>query len=113
MTDTVRRCFELIQPATNTNKFWTVQVWGACVYVTYGRIGTKGQTQVKSFATVAGAVGYARDMVTSKKNKGYVEVISGKYPGAPLALLSPGGSPGAAARSAMPPGGVMPRGLDI
>jgi predicted DNA-binding WGR domain protein len=42
--------------------------------VQYGRIGSQGQTNVKSFADSAAAGKHAEKLVNEKMQKGYVEV---------------------------------------
>ncbi|MBI5160606.1 MAG: WGR domain-containing protein [Micrococcales bacterium] len=55
------------------HKFWRVDVQGMTYVVTFGRIGTRGQTQIKSFTTVEEAVAEAHHMADSKRRKGYRE----------------------------------------
>jgi predicted DNA-binding WGR domain protein len=54
----VRKCFQLIEG--NHYKFWTVEVVGNHYLATFGRIGTQGQTQVKTFGTEFEATGRPR-----------------------------------------------------
>ena len=67
----------LTDRATNTSKFWTIERYGCDVYVTYGRIGTAGQTQVKSFGNVLAATRHVEKMLLEKDRKGY-RVRSGR-----------------------------------
>lgn len=54
-------------------KFWEVQVSGKDVTVRYGRLGTAGQSQSKTFATPAKAQQHADKQIESKLAKGYCE----------------------------------------
>jgi predicted DNA-binding WGR domain protein len=55
----------------STNKFWEVSVRAADVMVRYGRIGSKGQAQVKSFPDAQAAAQHAEKLIRAKKAKGY------------------------------------------
>jgi DNA ligase-1 len=57
----------------NSNKFWEISVKGTEVTVQFGRIGSKGQASVKSFADSATASQHAEKLVAEKLKKGYVE----------------------------------------
>jgi predicted DNA-binding WGR domain protein len=57
-----------------SSKFWEVSVDGSDMTVTYGRIGTSGQTKTKSFATNEAAQKEADKLVAEKTKKGYAEV---------------------------------------
>lgn len=54
------------------NKFWTVEVVGRTVLVTFGRIGSAGTTQVKTFDTDLKARVHASGLSADKVKKGYV-----------------------------------------
>ncbi len=56
-----------------SHKFWNVDVKGTDFTVTYGKIGTAGQTAVKSFATAEKCQAEADKLVREKTGKGYVE----------------------------------------
>jgi predicted DNA-binding WGR domain protein len=58
----------------NSNKFWEVSVRGIDVLVRFGRIGSSGQAQVKSFADEQGAAKHVDKLIREKKAKGYREV---------------------------------------
>jgi predicted DNA-binding WGR domain protein len=66
----VRR-FECTQGSAR--KFWQISHHGLEVTVSFGRIGTKGQTQVKQFATHARAQHELQKLIAEKIEKGYVE----------------------------------------
>jgi len=57
----------------NSNKFWECSVNGCEVTVRFGRIGTEGQTRVKSFSDAAAATKDAEKLFAEKTRKGYVE----------------------------------------
>jgi predicted DNA-binding WGR domain protein len=57
-----------------SSKFYEVEVAGNAVRVTFGRIGTAGQTQTKQFADAAEAQQHAEKQIAQKLKKGYVEL---------------------------------------
>src|SRR5512145_2476102 len=65
-----------------SNKFWAIEQDGSDVRVQFGKIGTAGQTQEKSFADVAAATQELDSLVNSKLRKGYTEVTAGSAGGA-------------------------------
>jgi predicted DNA-binding WGR domain protein len=71
---TVSRRFEFI--AGTSCKFWQVQVDGPDVTVCFGRIGTDGQSQTRSFGDRAAAQQHASKLIQQKRAKGYREVDS-------------------------------------
>ncbi|MDX2090174.1 MAG: WGR domain-containing protein [Kofleriaceae bacterium] len=56
-----------------SSKFWTVSTKGSTLSVTFGRIGTAGQTKDKSYASNAAASAAMEKLVEEKTAKGYVE----------------------------------------
>jgi predicted DNA-binding WGR domain protein len=56
-----------------SNKFWEVGINHTKLYVRFGKIGTKGQTQIKSFADNESAIKEKEKLVIEKKKKGYVK----------------------------------------
>ncbi len=56
-----------------SHKFWTIDVSGKSFTVTYGKVGTAGQTQTKSFASAVAAQTEADKLVKEKTKKGYAE----------------------------------------
>jgi predicted DNA-binding WGR domain protein len=66
------RRFEMVEGSAS--KFWEVTENGASLTIRYGRIGTNGQTQEKSFADEAKASAAAAKLIAEKTGKGYVEV---------------------------------------
>ena len=64
--------YELVEGTSS--KFWEVDVSGSDLTVTFGRIGTVGQSKTKSFADAAGAVKERDKLVKEKTGKGYTLV---------------------------------------
>ena len=58
---------------SSSAKFWEITVKGSEVTVRFGRIGTDGQTKVKSLASGAAAEAEAAKLIAEKTRKGYVE----------------------------------------
>lgn len=56
-----------------SHKFWNIELQGKAFAVTYGRIGTAGQTQTKTFADAAAAQKEHDKLVKEKLAKGYRE----------------------------------------
>ncbi len=67
---TTRR-FEFVGGASR--KFWEISVSGNSFTVRFGRIGTPGQSQTKTFADETKAKGEAAGLIAEKLKKGYVE----------------------------------------
>jgi DNA ligase-1 len=70
-TSTMARHFEFVEG--NSSKFWEVSQQGNDVTVRFGKIGTQGQTQTKSFDAAAAAQQHAEKLIAEKVKKGYVE----------------------------------------
>jgi uncharacterized protein (TIGR02996 family) len=56
-----------------SHKFWNIEITGNSFTVTYGRIGTDGQSQTKTFGTPEKAHAEAEKLIREKTGKGYVE----------------------------------------
>ena len=56
-----------------SDKFWEIEIVGTDVIVRYGRTGSKGQTNTKSFADDAAAKKHADKLIAEKTEKGYKE----------------------------------------
>ena len=56
-----------------SHKFWNIEVSGDSFTVTYGKVGSAGQTQTKTFATAAKAQAEADKLIQEKLKKGYGE----------------------------------------
>jgi DNA ligase-1 len=65
------RRFEYAQGSSN--KFWEIDIRGREVTVHFGRIGTTGQRETKSFGDPAAARKHAAKKIDEKVNKGYIE----------------------------------------
>jgi DNA ligase-1 len=68
---TAMRRFEFV--GGSSAKFWEISVDGTDITVRFGRIGTGGQQQTKSFADAAKARQHAEKLIAEKTGKGYVE----------------------------------------
>jgi DNA ligase-1 len=67
-----RRRFEFVEG--NSSKFWEIGIDGCDVTVCYGRIGTDGREQTKTFADPAAAQKHADKLIEEKTGKGYEEI---------------------------------------
>ena len=67
-----KRYFEFVDG--KSSKFWEITQNGTDVTVRFGRIGTQGQTQTKSFGDEAEATQHAEKLIGEKTKKGYKEV---------------------------------------
>ena len=70
---TTQRRFKFV--GSKSDKFWNVSVSGNEVVAQYGRNGTNGQSNTKTFADNADAEKYAEKLIRSKLAKGYSEVM--------------------------------------
>ncbi|MGE3804078.1 MAG: WGR domain-containing protein [Gemmataceae bacterium] len=70
-----------------SKKFWNIELSGRKFTVTYGRIGTAGQTQSKTFADDAKARAAHDKLIAEKVGKGYVEKTAGKAAAPPTAKV--------------------------
>jgi predicted DNA-binding WGR domain protein len=59
---------------STSNKFWEVEVKGKTLNINFGKIGTKGQSKPKDFATPEKAKAEMEKLIKEKTGKGYVEV---------------------------------------
>ena len=57
-----------------SRKFWEISVSGTQVNVRYGRIGTAGQEQTRTFSDAERARREAGKLINEKLRKGYAEV---------------------------------------
>jgi predicted DNA-binding WGR domain protein len=65
------RHFEFV--GGSSQKFWEISISDSSVTVRFGRIGTAGQTQMKSFADQEKAQREAEKLIAEKVKKGYTE----------------------------------------
>src|SRR6516165_4891056 len=63
-----------------SHKFWNIDLQGSKLTVTYGRIGSAGQTQTKAFKDAAAAQKEHDKLVKEKLAKGYVETTPSAKP---------------------------------
>ena len=66
------RRFEFVEGTSN--KFWEISVEGDSVTVRFGKVGTNGQSQTKTFASESEAKAQHDKQIAEKLKKGYVEV---------------------------------------
>jgi predicted DNA-binding WGR domain protein len=71
---------ELSEANGGSHKFYEVIVTDAQVSIRYGRIGDKGQTQVKSYPTPEKALADATKKINEKLKKGYEHAVMGDRP---------------------------------
>jgi DNA ligase-1 len=71
-TIATKRRFEFV--GGSSDKFWEVAVHGSEVVVHFGRNGTGGQTETKTFADATTAAKHADKKIAEKIKKGYVEI---------------------------------------
>ena len=57
-----------------SHKFWAVEQQGNELHISWGKVGTQGQSQVKNFADVAAAEKAKLKLIAEKTKKGYVEL---------------------------------------
>ncbi|MFN7701999.1 MAG: WGR domain-containing protein [Deltaproteobacteria bacterium] len=68
------RRFELVE--AGSSKFWQIAQVGTDLHIAWGKIGTLGQSQIKSFGDRAAADKEALKLVKEKTGKGYLEVAA-------------------------------------
>lgn len=77
---------ELVYMDAKSSKFWTIELAGSSHTVTFGRIGTAGQSSTKSFPSAEAAEKDLAKLVREKLGKGYVDAAgSGVSAAAPTA----------------------------
>ena len=60
-----------------SSKFWEIRTAGADVTVRFGRIGSAGQSKLKTFPGPTEAAAHAADLIGKKTKEGYVETAYG------------------------------------
>lgn len=78
MTEAMRTYLEYSEAGGSGHKFYEARVEGATLTLRYGRIGTDGQTQVKTCPTPEAAHAEAEKKLAEKRKKGYVEAVQGE-----------------------------------
>ncbi|HEY1101338.1 MAG TPA: WGR domain-containing protein, partial [Myxococcota bacterium] len=87
------RRFELVEGSSS--KFWSIELTGSSFTVVYGRIGTAGTTQEKTFDDDAKAKKEYDKLVAEKTKKGYAEVDAVAQTGTPSVKAAPAPKPAA------------------
>lgn len=72
-----------------SNKFWELTLDGSSFRTTYGKIGAKGQTTVKSFGSPEEAKRESEKLIAEKVKKGYQLVDGAPAPSAPKSKAAP------------------------
>ncbi|MBN9117895.1 MAG: WGR domain-containing protein [Planctomycetes bacterium] len=91
------RTFEFTD--AKSRKFWNIEATGTYYQVQFGKIGSTGQTQRKTFATAAEAQAAMDKLIKEKLKKGYVETTAGTAAPAPTSV--PGAAEDAAFHKAL------------
>ncbi|MCI0464371.1 MAG: WGR domain-containing protein [Gemmataceae bacterium] len=65
-----------------SHKFWNIEVSGPDLTITFGKVGSAGQTQTKTFASAEKAQAEADKLIREKAKKGYVETTPRAVSGA-------------------------------
>lgn len=81
----------------SSSKFWEIAVKGSATHITFGKIGTTGQSQDKDHGSAAAARSFADKQAAAKRKKGYKDAKGG---GAAAAAAGAGKRAGAAAGGA-------------
>jgi predicted DNA-binding WGR domain protein len=68
---------QLVYMDSKSSKFWNIELHGSTHTVTYGRIGSSGQSSSKTFASSDAAQKDMDRLLREKLGKGYVEVTAG------------------------------------
>lgn len=64
---------QFIYQDEKSHKFWAIEQQGNELHISWGKVGTQGQSQLKSFADVAAAEKAELKLIAEKTKKGYVE----------------------------------------
>ncbi|HDD9129730.1 TPA: WGR and DUF4132 domain-containing protein [Escherichia coli] len=72
-----------------SHKFWAVAQQGNELHISWGKVGTQGQSQVKNFADVAAAEKAKLKLIAEKTKKGYVENASANVHIPPITKATP------------------------
>lgn len=86
-----KRRFELVEGTSS--KFWEIEVSDSSHTVTFGRIGTKGQSKTKELSSSSAAAADAAKLVKEKTGKGYREVGAAVQPAIESANAPPSPPP--------------------
>ncbi|EFC7366362.1 WGR domain-containing protein, partial [Escherichia coli] len=72
-----------------SHKFWAVEQQDNELHISWGKIGTHGQSQIKSFADAAAAAKAELKLIAEKTKKGYVENASANVHIPPITKATP------------------------
>ncbi|QLN37083.1 DUF4132 domain-containing protein [Escherichia fergusonii] len=72
-----------------SHKFWAVGQQGNELHISWGKVGTQGQSQIKSFADAAVAEKAELKLIAEKTKKGYVEDASANVHIPPVTKVTP------------------------
>ncbi|HCT3242215.1 TPA: WGR and DUF4132 domain-containing protein [Escherichia coli] len=72
-----------------SHKFWAVEQQGNELHISWGKVGTKGQSQIKSFSDAAAAEKAELKLIAEKTKKGYVENASANVHIPPITKATP------------------------
>ncbi|EFH1083521.1 WGR domain-containing protein, partial [Escherichia coli] len=72
-----------------SHKFWAVEQQGNELHISWGKVGTQGQSQIKNFADVAAAEKAKLKLIAEKTKKGYVENASANVHIPPITKATP------------------------
>ncbi|EFB2834119.1 WGR domain-containing protein [Escherichia coli] len=67
---------QFIYQDEKSHKFWMVEPHGNELHISWGKVGTNGQSQIKNFADAAAAEKAELKLIAEKTKKGYVEDAS-------------------------------------
>ena len=87
----------------SANKFWQIAIAASELHIAWGKIGTTGQAQTKSFASDAAAQAELDKLVLEKTKKGYVEVPTGGAAVAPAGVAAKAVAPATVAAQTVEP----------
>ncbi|VUT01384.1 DUF4132 domain-containing protein [Klebsiella spallanzanii] len=93
-----------------SHKFWAVEQQNNELHLSWGKVGTNGQSQIKTFADAAAASKAEQKLINEKNRKGYVEDTATAQPAA-ASLPEEIASPAAAAQpkpTSAPAGTIRP-----
>ena len=72
-----------------SHKFWAVEQQENELHISWGKVGTNGQSQIKSFADAAAAEKAELKLIAEKTKKGYAEEVSVTTPtSAPVHVIA-------------------------
>lgn len=80
---------QFIYQDEKSHKFWAIEQQGNELHISWGKVGTQGQSQVKSFADVAAAEKAELKLIAEKTKKGYVEGDSANVNLPPATKVTP------------------------